>query len=587
MVKRPLGQKRWRVLPGDDQIEFELQKETGLHPVVVRLLVQRGITTPQAAQEFLDPSLSRLCDPFLLPDAEKACERLKTALHNREKILVHGDYDGDGVTSAALWARTLRSLGGNVDVFVPHRKRDGYDMRNTHVEQAKEKGVTLIVTTDCGIQRVDEVEHAREFGIDVIVTDHHTPNTSGTLPNAVAVVNPHRHDSVYPFPDLAGVGVAFRMGEALTRYLGHPVDSFRRGYLDLATIGTVTDVMPLMGENRIIVKHGLEALQNTKKPGLRALLEIAGYRDKTLDTRSIGFGIGPRINAASRVDETQHALDLLLTKDEAEARILASRLNDLNTTRREMTGKIVEEAMEQIAQQDMTEAKCLILHGANWPGGIVGLVASQVTKQFNRPCIVISMDEATGTGKGSARSVHPFNVFSAIDKCQDLLIEYGGHAHAAGLCIPKENLEDFRAQMNHIAGTELTEEDFLPSIDIAAELSPDDITPALIEQLERMAPFGSGNHEPLFAARGIGINHTSRMGADKQHLKLHLKMEGINPYPMVDGLWWNMAEHYGDTIDTALHSVSQFDVCFYPQFNYWNGKRTIQVRLEDVKPPEW
>ncbi len=582
-MKRQLGQKRWRVMPSDLDAADQLQQETGLHPIVAKLLVQRGIVTSAAAQEFLDPSLSRLCDPFLLPDAEVACERLKLALKNREKILVHGDYDGDGVTSAALWTRTLRSLGGIVDVFVPHRKRDGYDMRTTHVDQAKEKGVTLIVTTDCGIQRVEEVEHARENGIDVIVTDHHTPNSNGTLPKAVAVVNPHRRDSIYPFPNLAGVGVAFKMGEALTRSLGYGVDSFRRSYLDLATIGTVTDVMPLVGENRIIVKHGLEALQNTKKPGLRALLEIAGYKDKTLDTRSIGFGIGPRINAASRVDETQHALDLLLTKDDAEARILATRLNDLNTTRREMTTKIVEEAMEQIAQQDMHEAKCLVLHGSSWPAGIVGLVASQVVKQFNRPCIVISMDDATGKGKGSARSIHPFNVFDAIDKCEPLLIEYGGHAYAAGLSITHENLEDFRDQMNRLASAEISDEDLFPSIDVAAEISPAEITHKLIEELAMMAPFGSGNHEPLFASRSVAINNVLRMGGEKQHLKLMLKMEGVNHYDQVDGLWWNMAESFGDVLEPGM----SLDVCYSPQFNDWNGRRSIQVKIEDVKPPEW
>lgn len=582
-MKRPLGQKRWRVLPCDRIAADQLQLDTGLHPIIATLLVQRGITTSEAANEFLDPSLSRLHDPFLLPDAEVACERLKLALKNREKILVYGDYDSDGVTSAALWTRTLRSLGGIVDVFVPHRKRDGYDMRNAGVDQAKAKGVSLIVTTDCGIQRVDEVEYARENGIDVIITDHHTPNSSGNLPKAVAVVNPHRKDSIYPFPDLAGVGVAFKMGEALTRSLGYSVDSFRRSYLDLATIGTVTDIMPLVGENRIIVKHGLEALQNTKKPGLRALLEIAGYKEKTLDTRSIGFGIGPRLNAASRVDETQHALDLLLTKDDAEAQILATRLNDLNTTRREITTKIVEEAMEQIASQGMHESKCLVLHGSGWPSGIVGLVASQVVKQFNRPCIVISMNEATGVGKGSARSIHPFNVFNAIDKCQPLLNEYGGHAYAAGLSINKESLEDFRDQMNHLANEELTDEDLLPSIDVAAEISPDEITPQLLEELERMAPFGSGNHEPLFASRSVGLNNVLRLGAEKQHLKLMLRMEGVNRYDQVDGLWWNMAESYGDVLESGM----SLDVCYAPQFNFWNGKRSIQVKIEDVKPPEW
>ena len=432
--------------------------------------MQRDIVTPEAADRFLNPTLDRLHDPFLLPDALPACERIKQALAQNEKILVHGDYDGDGVTSAALWTRVLRSLGADVDVFVPHRQRDGYDMRIPFIEDAKSKGVKLIITTDCGIQRVDEVEHARHAGIDVIITDHHTPNTNGELPRAVAVVNPHRKDSLYPFPTIAGVGVAFKMGEALTRHLGHNPDRYRKAFLDLAAIGTITDVMPLMDENRIIVKHGLEALQNTKKPGLRALIDVCGYREKTLDAYTVSHGMGPRLNAASRVDETRVALDVLLTKDDAEGQRLAHKLNEYNIQRKDEQARIFEEAMEQVVRQDMAEAKCLVLSSANWTGGIVGLVASKMTERFHRPCIVISLNEATGMGRGSARSIHAFNIFKAIDACRDLLAEYGGHEYAAGLSIAHDNVPDFSAQMNRIAGSLLQDEDLLPTLDVAAEI---------------------------------------------------------------------------------------------------------------------
>lgn len=574
--------KRWHVLPGDIQAEALLTIEMGVHPVVARLLVQRGITSPEDAENFFNPSLDRLHDPFLLPDAEAACERLKRALNAKEKILVHGDYDGDGVTSAALWTRVLRSLGGNVDVFVPHRKRDGYDMRVPIIEQAKQDGVTLIVTTDCGIQRIDEVEHARQFGIDVIITDHHTPNANGDLPKAVAVVDPHRKNSLYPFKNLAGVGVAFKLCEGLVRHLGFNVNSFRRSYLDLAVIGTVTDVMPLIGENRILVKHGLEALECTKKPGLRALIDVAGYAGKPLDTRAIGFQLGPRINSASRIDETQIALDLLLTKDEQDAGYLARRLNDLNTQRREVQDQIMEQAMEQVARLDIGEAKCLVLSATGWSGSVVGIVASKIVDKFHRPCVMIALDEATGAGRGSARSIHAFNILQAIDACKDLLLEYGGHAHAAGLSIDGAHVEDFRAQISRLAGALLTDEDCVPGIDVAMELAPSEINGHMLEQIEAMAPFGNGNEHPYFISRNVSVREAVRMGPEKNHLRLHLKVDGLNGNDTVSGVWWRQGE-YADHFEAG----TSLDLCYHPQFNYWNGRRSIQFMLEDIQVPEW
>ncbi|HLV81997.1 MAG TPA: single-stranded-DNA-specific exonuclease RecJ [Chthonomonadaceae bacterium] len=574
--------KRWRILTGDEEAECTLQKELGVHPITARLLVQRGLTTPEAASTFLNPRLDDLHDPFLLPDAEAACERLKRALAGQERILVHGDYDSDGVTSAALWTRTLRSLGGNVDVFVPHRKRDGYDIRVPIIEQARQEGVTLIVTTDCGIQRVEEVEYARQYGIDVIITDHHTPHLSGALPQAVAVVNPHRSDSRYPFADLAGVGVAFRLCEGLVQYLGHNVGSFRRSYLDLAAIGTVTDVMPLLGENRIVVKHGLEALRATKKPGLRALIEVSGYAGKPLTTHAIGFALGPRINSASRIDETQIALDLLLTKDEGQGAALARRLNDLNIQRKEEQQRILEEAMAQVAQQDLAEARCLVISGTGWSGSIVGIVASKIVEQTNRPCVVIAVDEATGAGRGSARSISPFNIFEAIDACRDLLGEYGGHAHAAGLSIEGERVGDFAAQMNALAGALLSEEDLLPSIDVAMELDPGEVSAGLLSELEAFAPYGNGNHEPNFVSRGVRLVSTTRMGSEKQHLKLFLRVEGLNGRDMVEAPWF-----FQGALEEGLQAGQSLDLCYRPQFNDWNGRRSIQFILADLQPPEW
>ena len=486
------------------------------------------------------------------------------------------------MTSAALWTRALRSLGADVDVFVPHRQREGYDMRKEFVEKAKQEGVKLIVTTDCGIQRVEEVEQAREAGIDVIITDHHTPNTNGELPRAVAVVNPHRKDSTYPFRNLAGVGVAFKMGEALARYLGHNPNHFRKAFLDLAAIGTITDVMPLLDENRIIVKYGLEAIETTKKPGLRALIDACGYKDRVFDSTMVSHGLGPRLNAASRVNETQIALDTLLTKDEDEGRKLAQMLNEFNLQRRDETARIMEEAMEQVARQDMQEAKCLVLSGTGWTGGIVGLVASKMMERFNRPCVVISMNEATGVGKGSARSIRAFNMYEAIDSCRDLLQEYGGHAHAAGLSIDQENVPDFMSQMNHLAASLLSDEDLQPTLDIATEIGTGEMCAHVLEQIQQMAPFGSGNREPLFVSRSVPIVEVSRMGAEKQHLRLTLRADGLNGRDSVQCPWFSRGE-LADGLDTGM----SLDVCYRPQFNHWNGRRSIQFMLEDIQPPEW
>ncbi len=581
-MRRNFSSKNWRILSGNNTQEATLCKELEVSSVLARLLVQRGLETPESAHRFLNPNPAYFHDPFLLPDAEVACQRLKTALANRENILVHGDYDGDGVTSAALWTRTLRALGGQVEVFVPHRKRDGYDMRVPIIEEARANNVTLIVTTDCGIQRVDEVEHARQYGIDVIITDHHTPKTSGELPQAVAVVNPHRHDSRYPFPHLAGVGVAFKLCEALTTYLGHSAERFRQGYLDLACIGTVTDVMPLLDENRIIVKHGLNHLRETRKPGLKALVELCTDPQRPLTPHQIGFQIGPRLNAASRMDETTHALNLLLTKDPIEGLELAQRLNSFNERRRELMTQMMQEAMEEIAKYDLSETRCLVVSRQGWAGGMVGLVAGRLKEQFWKPCIVIGMDANSGEGRGSARSIEAFNIFHAIDTCGEMLLEYGGHAQAAGLSIREQDISRFSEQMNQLAKEQLTDSDLTPYLDAAMEIETSALTPQVLEEIEQMAPFGHDNHVPLFVSRGLPIVNVQRMGKEQQHLKVTFRAEGVNTNDTVEALWWNQAD-----LAEPLQSLSSIDVCYTPEFNNFRGERKIQLKIQDIKPPEW
>ncbi len=580
-MRRSHQSKRWKVLAADLVTEEILQRELGIDRILARLLVQRGLTTPETANRFLNPKLDQLHDPFLLPDANKACERLKLALAGSEKIMIHGDYDGDGVTSAALWTRCLRALGAEVDVFVPHRRRDGYDMRMRFVEEARERGVRLIVTTDCGIQRCDEVDQARAWGIDVIVTDHHTPNADGSLPNAVAVVNPHRRDSRYPFANLAGVGVAFKLCEALTIRLGLNRADFQRGFLDLAAIGTITDVMPLLDENRVIVRYGLEALRTSKKVGLRALLVAAGLSDRALTVADVGFGIGPRLNAAGRIDEAHYALDILLTRDAEEAASLARRLNDLNAERKDEQKRILAEALALISQQDVAEARCLVVAGEDWSSGIVGLIASKIAQQFHRPCVVIALG-SDGMGKGSARSIPAFNIFEAMDACGGLLVEYGGHAHAAGLSISSDRVGEFTIQMNRIATAALSDEDCVATLEPAMEIDPARLTMECLERLRRLEPFGHGNPSPLFVSRSVSIREILTMGKEKEHLKFKLGIDGVNRWGTVDAPWF-----YRGDLAQGMQSGTALDFCFQPDINEFNGKRSVQFVVEDVAAPEW
>lgn len=568
--------KHWNILHQDEEQTRLLQSELGCHPIVARLLVNRGIVQPEEAQAFLHPSFSDLSDPFLLPDAEAAVERIKQVLSRKERIYIHGDYDSDGVTSAALWYRLLKRLGADVLVHVPHRHRDGYDMRSKFVLEAKERGAAVILTTDCGIQRFAEVEQAREVGIDVIVTDHHEPGSQ--LPRAVAVVNPHRSDSRYPFPYLAGVGVAFRLGEALLRHLGHPVGGYRRAFCDLAAIGTVTDIMPVLGENRVIVKQGLETLRQGRKPGLKALMQTASVKPESLTARSIGYALGPRINAAGRIDDARLSLDLLLTEDPSEAQALAERLEQANAMRQEEQARITEEAVQQIQSLDMEETPCLVLYSENWHSGVIGVVANKIVSRFHRPTVLIALNPESGTGRGSARSIRTFDIHQALTECQEFLLEFGGHAHAAGISLTSENLPAFIRSLNRLASEQLTPDDFLPTIDIDAEIVASEVDSRLMEDLSAFEPYGHDNEEPVFVTRGLQIQRVSRMGRDRQHLKLFLKNGSDN---QVEAISWGNGE-----LGEHLHPGDCFDICYRPQVNRFNGRTSILYIIQDLRPTE-
>jgi single-stranded-DNA-specific exonuclease len=457
------------------------------------------------------------------------------------------------VTSAALWTRLLDKLGAEVSVHVPHRRRDGYDMQSAFVEQARQDGVKLIVTTDCGIQRTEEVEEAREAGIDVIVTDHHEPGES--LPRAVAVVNPHRKDSSYPFPHLAGVGVAFRTGEAVLRHLGMPVDSYRERFSDLAAIGTVTDIMPVLGENRVIVKEGLKRLGATKKEGLRALIQASGANRKPITAHTIGFVLGPRLNAVGRVDDAKVALDLLLSRDRQECHNLAQQLEEANQERRATELAILEQALALAEAMNLEETGCLVLHAEGWHTGVIGIVASRIVERFCRPAVLISLDTTAGTGRGSARSIRAFNLYNAIDECGELLLGYGGHSHAAGFTIEPGSVEPFRERMNAIARSRLAPEDFIPTLDIEMELGPEALDQTVLAELASFEPWGHENREPLFLTRDLKVVGCQKVGQEGQHLKLRVRANGSGPF---DAMLWNRGDELcGRLLPSAREHVSR------------------------------
>lgn len=569
--------KRWVVVRCQDQEAAErIQAETGLSKLAARLLVNRGIRTQEEAHRFLNPRYEDLPDPLLLPDAKLAVERIHEAIQRKETLYIHGDYDVDGVTSAALWMRLLGKLGANVRVHVPHRKNDLYDFRSSSIQRANEEGATLILTCDCGIQQCDEVEEAREAGIDVIITDHHQPGPE--LPRAIAVVNPHRSDSVYPFPQLSGVGVAFRLGEALCRRMGVSIPHYRRAYSELAAIGTVADLVELREDNRVVVKYGLEELARTNKVGLKALMKSAGLQDRVLDADSVGYRIGPRLNAIGRVDDANIALNLLLTTDPQEAEALAERLETANVERRQEEVRILREAEDMLAKGDYSDTYCRVLACENWNSGVVGIVAGRITGRTGRPTILLSLDREAGTAGGSARSIGAFNIKAALDKCAEYLGEYGGHSQAAGMHLSAENLASFTQAVNEVAREQLTEADLQPCYNVEVEIEPTEVTAAMLTELRLFEPWGRGNLMPLFVSRNIRLADIRRMGKESQHLKLRGDFDGIK---IPDSVEWNV----GDLAD-HLHVGDHVDLCYKPQFNTWNGTTSIQFLIEDLHPSD-
>ena len=489
----------------------------GLPLPIAQVLSARGIS-PEESPAFLEPRLEDLNDPFLMRDMDKAVERIITAVKESQKIMVHGDYDVDGVTSLSLLYRNLTSIGLNVIPYIPDRFTEGYGLSSQGIEKAKEEGISLIITVDCGITALEEIEMARKYGIDVIVTDHHEPRE--TLPEATAIINPKVDD--YPFKDLAGVGVAFKLLEALYRKLSLNLNHLYWD-LDLVALGTVADIVPLVKENRVFVHFGLKILEKSKKAGIKSLKSVTGLNGK-VEPWHISFILAPRLNAAGRLNHAIEAFKLLSTRDGLEALQLARELDRTNKERQGIERKILSEAEKMVRRMDLDKDWVIVLGSEDWHEGVIGIVASKLVEQYNRPTILLSF--TGGIGKGSGRSIQNFNLFNALLDLEKYLLSFGGHKMAAGLRLEKENLQDFRQALNKLAKERLKKEYFEPELYIDGEIRLSDINQDILSVYRKLSPFGMGNPQPVFVVKNVTVKNDIRVMKDR-HISFTLKQEQI------------------------------------------------------------
>lgn len=571
------GETIWRIAQPDPGVVDTLVRALDLPPVIAQLLVNRGVAEPDAARRFLYPSLDDLRDPGCLPDVDRAVDRLAVALEKKERIFIHGDYDADGVTSAAVCLRALTALGADVIGHVPKRT-DGYDLQVAGVEKAKAAGASLILTADCGVCAIEAVAHARILGLDVVITDHHRPGTE--LPDAVAVVNPYRDGCEAPFKHLCGAGVVFKVLDALVaRVAPQHRASFRRSVVDLVALGTVADVTPIVDENRILVAHGLRALAQSRKPGLRALLVTLDLMGKKLSAQNISWKLGPRLNAAGRMEDADLAYRLLITRDPDEAEQLAVQLAALHEKTREETARVTTEALAEALSPEHAERRVLVLAREAWGKSVVGIAATRIAEQCRRPVILLSYDRETDHFHGSARSWGEFNLHTAFHDCAELLGRFGGHSQSAGVSLPAGNLDAFRERLHELAADAVSLEPAAPELRIDAEVDGREWTGSLVEQLEVLGPFGRENPEPVFVTRGAMALAPRRMGKEGSHFRMDARLPG-SATPLKAIAWSG-----GDWAD-LLTPGEEVDIVYTPQINEWNGRASVELLLHDLRKVE-
>ena len=544
-------------------LQNQFSKELGISKILAQVLINRKVTTVAAAEKFLKSSISDLFSPHLFSDMPKAISLVKKAQENKEKVMVFGDYDVDGITSTVLLKTTLEAMGLDVLHHIPHRITEGYGLNNEIINFAIKNQVKLMITADCGIVNHQEIHGLRQANIDVIVTDHHEPREA-SLPEASCIINPKVKHSGYPFRELAGVGVAYKFAQAISGSL--LVDD-----LDLVTLGTIADSVPLTQENRIIAKEGLFRLPQTKRLGLRAIIENAGIENKKFNSTYVSFIIAPRLNASGRMANAEVSLKLLMAQNITDAQNLAKELDRFNRERQKIEGKILEEAEELINRQvNFKDHKVIVIAKEDWHQGVLGIVASKLADRFYRPAIVISINE--NLCKGSARSIQNFHLFDALMDSKELLDSFGGHAHAAGLLITKDNIDEFRKSINKLASDRLTLEDLLPSLDIDLELNFADLNEPLVKELELLEPFGMANREPLFYTRGLKLKG-----------EVQLLNRGTLKFWATDGVTTRQIIAFGmSSLKDSLLQADSFDLIYTPKIDSWRQEESMILEAKDI-----
>lgn len=557
----PDHSQRWRILPPiPAAARQELQEYS---PVLSQLLYNRGKVTREQADEFVRAIPPPDCDPLKMLGMPEAVARIRQAISDREAIAVYGDYDADGVTATALLTQALKRLGADVRGYIPNRFDEGYGLNNDALKELKEQGVRLVITVDCGVRSPVEAAFAHSIGLDLIISDHHLPGEA--LPPALAVINPKQTGDPYPEKNLAGVGLAYKLAEALSEPGGPPPENF----LDLVALGTVADLAPLSGENRSLVRRGLNQLALRPSRGLASLMSVAGITPNTLNAGALGFALGPRLNAAGRIDTATTALDLLTTSDLFEAGELAQVLDDQNRERQQLTRKIQQRA-EQIAFSENPEALLLFAADTEFNHGVVGLAASRLTERYYRPAVVARIDQETT--RGSCRSIPEFHITEALDECAELLIKHGGHAAAAGFTVRNENRQALVERLTAIAARELSGKDLRQTYTADFEIPFNELKPAVLDDLRKLEPTGQENPRAVFITRNLRVTRANQMGSDRTHLKLEVQGSGIT-YSAV-------AFQMGDRLDTLPR---QIDLMYYYELNEYNGRQYLQLKVIDFK----
>ena len=568
-------EKNWIIKEPARKDEVDsLSSQVNLEKSLINLLIQRSVKTPEQVKAFFQPALSRLHDPFLMKDMDTAIGRIESAIRKGESILVYGDYDVDGTTSVALIYTFFRKFHSNLDFYIPDRYNEGYGISKAGIDYARDQGFRLIIALDCGIKAIEKVNYAREQGIEFIICDHHNPGEK--IPEAVAVLDPKREDCQYPFNELSGCGVGFKLIQAFSLRNNIPFEELVP-YLDLVAVSIASDIVPLIGENRVMAYYGLKQLNKNPRTGLKAIIDLAGIAEKKINVEDVVYKVGPRINAAGRIESGKSAVNLLVSGNEKEARIIGEKVDKYNATRRNIDNIITQEALQMIEQdQHLVNSKATVLFNAKWHKGVIGIVASRLIDYYYRPTVILT--ESNGFATGSARSVFGYDLYQAVEACSDLLENFGGHKYAAGLTMKLENISKFKKRFEKFVTETITADQQIPVIEIDTEINLNDITPDFYNHLKKFEPFGPENMAPVFLTENVVDNGTGKpVGTSGDHLKLNLIQEA-DPYKVYPAIAFQQGFRF-----PGIKNGTAFDICYSIEENEFMGKVSLQINIKDIK----